>query len=115
MPWLVIQARMPSRRVTAGASVNADDSDLVCAIRCPDLDFVADSVADERLAERGLVAHAPTLRIGLGGPDDAVGLLAFAVLFEADRAAHRDDPIAPGRLDQHMVLDDRLELVDPRL
>src|SRR5260370_7533004 len=106
---------MPSRRVTAGASVNADDSDLVRAIRCLDLEFVADSVADERLAEGGLVAHAPTLRIGLGRPDDAVGLLAFAVLFEADRAAHRDDPIAPGRLDQHMVLDYPLYLSTPPL
>src|SRR5487761_426492 len=93
--------------------INADDADAVRAVGGAYLHLVAHPVPDQRLAERGLVAHPPRLGVRLGGPDDAVGLLVLAVLSELDRAAHLDQPRRSAMaLDQDVVLEDDLELVD---
>src|SRR5260370_33355990 len=112
---LAIHARRSSGLVAAGVSVAANDRHPVRAVGRPDLVLLADPVADEGLAERGFVAHAPALWVGLRRPDYAVRLLALAVLLEANSAPHRDHAVALSRLDEDVVLHDRLELVDTRL
>src|SRR5438270_4667480 len=112
-----IQAR---RRVSLPAAIawlliNADDAHPIGRVGRPDLDLVPDAVADQRLTERRFVAHAACLRVDLRRADDSVCLLILAVLSKADRAPHRHQPGASGLLDQDVVLDDLLQLIDPRL
>src|SRR5579859_1371238 len=118
--WSAIHVRSRTRRPAPTAScplINADDADLVRAVGRADHDLVADAVPDQRLAQGGLIAHAARLRVGFGGTDDAVGLLIrLAVFAEANRAAHGHEPRrAVAVLDQDVVLEDRLEVVDPGL
>src|SRR5579859_6596496 len=117
--WSAIHVRRRTRRPAPTASwslINSDDADAVGAVRRPDLDLVAHAVPDQRLAECGLIADAARLRVRLGGADDAVGLLRFfSVLLETHRAAHRHEAGCALALDQDVVLEDHLELLDPRL
>src|SRR5690348_196339 len=92
--------------------LNRGDAHGVTAAGRLDLDLVADSVSDQRLAHGGLVADPTGFGVGLGRAHDAVGLLVGAIFGESHGAAHADFAgRAPG-LDQHVVLDDRLELAD---
>src|ERR1700674_998499 len=95
--------------------LNANDSDAIRAIRSFDLEFFADSVAQQRFAHRGLVADGSCLGVGFGRADDAIRLLALDVLMEAHCAAHAGPARALRRLDEDMVLDDGFELLDPGL
>src|SRR6476660_252633 len=92
-PFPAIHARRPARRVAAaaGALLNGCDADAVRTIWGLDLDLVSDAVAEHGLAEGGLIAHGAGLGVGLGGADDPIGLVAGAVLLEANGAAHADD------------------------
>src|SRR5438874_8517482 len=99
--------------VAAKDLLNSCDGDAIPAARRVDVDGIADAVADERFAQRGLVAHATRLGIGLRRPDDPVGLLVSTILGEADRVAHAHHAFFGARLDDHVVLDDGLELFDP--
>src|SRR5712692_9515940 len=54
-------------------------------------------------------------RLDLHLVPDAIELFVGTVLCETNRAAHRDDAARGLPLDQHVVLDDRLELLDPGL
>src|SRR5690242_19075162 len=71
--------------------LNRGDAHAVAAAWGSDLHLVADSVTDQRLAQRRFVADAAGLGVGLGGADDAVGLLVRPVLGEAHCAAHTDN------------------------
>src|SRR5438105_4876303 len=96
--------------------IKADDAHAVGGVWRPDLDLVAHAVSDEGLAQSRLVAHPTRLRVGLRRPDDPVHLLVLTVLSKADGASHRHQLAATWLfLDQDVVLDDLLELVDPRL
>src|SRR5438093_2343057 len=95
--------------------VNAYYAHPVSAAGRADLDLVADPVAQHRLAQRRLVADPAGLGIGLGRPDDAVHLLVLTILAEPDGAAHADLAGDAVLVDEHVVLDDRLELVDAGL
>src|SRR5260370_42537814 len=110
-----IQARRSCRGVVVVVLFNADDGPAVGAVWRFDLDRSSDPVSDQRLAQRRLVAHSSRLWICLGRTDDSVGLLIGPVFAEVNRAAHVDDAGPRLGLDQNVVLDDRLELVDPRL
>src|ERR1700704_3967977 len=111
MGSLSIQARKSSSRVVGGASVNANDSNPVSSIGRLDVNLISGAMADERFAQGRFVAHPASLGVGLGGADDAIRFLALAVLLKPDGATHRDHARALGRLDQNVVLDDRLELI----
>src|ERR1700687_2360276 len=110
-----IHARRSSSGVIAVTLINAGDAHAVRVVGRLDLDLFADLVPDQCLAQRGLVADPACFGIRFGGSDDSVGLLAGSVLAEAHGAAHIDDAGRLLGLDQDVVLDDRLELVDPRL
>src|SRR5258708_33390321 len=110
-----IQARRSCSGVVVLVLLNAGDAHAVGAVWRFDLGLFSDTVSDQRLAQRRLVAHASGLWIGLGRTDDSIGLVIGPVFAEVNRAAHIDNAGPRLGLDQHVVLDDRLELVDPRL
>src|SRR5437588_10590084 len=101
--------------VAATALLNARDAHRVGATGRHDLHHVAYAVADESFPERGLIAHAARFRVGLGGTDDAIALFILTVLGKPDGVAHRDLAVGGAPFDDHVVLDDRLELLDSRL
>src|SRR5438552_16817549 len=110
---LAIHLRMSASGVVAATDLlNGGDAHAVSAARRLDLHLVADAVADQCLAQRRLIAHTAGLRVRLGGTDDAVCLLIRAILCEANGVAHRDHSARGLLLDEHVVLDDRLELID---
>src|SRR5439155_19335122 len=80
-----------------------------------DLDLIADAMADQSLAEGGLVADAARLGIRLRRSDDPVCLLILAVFRKSHGVTHANHTFLETSFDQHVVLDDRLELFDPRL
>src|SRR3989454_11893604 len=111
---------IPRRSSESGVAVaidllNAFDGDAVPAARRVDVDLVADTVTDQRLAQRRLIADPTCLGVRLRGADDPVLLLVGAVLREAHCAAHPHDAFFGAGLDDHVVLDDGLELIDPSL
>src|SRR5690242_20746553 len=98
--------------VAASDLLNRRDPHAVCAAWRFDPHDVADAVTDQRLAYRGLEADASSFRVGLGRTDDAVRLLDITiipVLGEPDRATHAHLAVGRGVVDEHVVLDDRLE------
>src|SRR5258708_13825215 len=113
--WRPMQAARSWRGGVVVVLFNADDAHAVGAVWRFALDLFSDPVSDQRLAQRRLVAHSSRLWICLGRTDDSVGLLIGPVFAEMNRAAHVDDAGPRLGLDQNVVLDDRLELVDPRL
>src|SRR4030088_1550677 len=90
-----IHARRSCSGVVVVALLNAHDSNAVRPVRCLDLDLFADAVPDQRLAQRGLIAHPACFWVGFGRPDDPVLLLTGAVLAGAHRAAPVHPP-CPG-------------------
>src|SRR4051794_25325372 len=115
--WSAIQVRSRTRRPAPTASrslINADHADAIGAVGRPDDHLISSAMAQQRLAQRRFVAHGARLRIGLRRPDDAVRLLLAAVLLETDGASHGHDARHAHGVDEHVVLDDRLELLDPR-
>src|SRR6266550_1915292 len=109
-----IQRRRSLSGVLAATDLlNGGDANAVSAAGRLDLDFVADTMADQCLAQRRLVAHAAGFRVRLGRFDDAIRLLVCPALGETNGVAHRDQATPRSLLlDQHVVLDDRLELPD---
>src|SRR5260370_15546597 len=103
-----------SGAVAVADLLNCREAYAVSAAGGLDHDLIPDAVADQGLAQRRLVANAPGFRIGLGGTHDAVSLFVGAVLGETNGVAHPDNAPLRLRLDQDVVLDDRLELLDPR-
>src|SRR5256714_7552660 len=95
--------------------LNARDAHRVGATGRHDLHHVAHAVADQSFPERGLIAHAARFRVGLSGTDDAIALFILTVLSKPDGIAHRDLAVGGAPLDDHVVLDDRLELLDAGL
>jgi len=53
--------------------------------------------------------------LNISVPHATAGLVALAFLLKADRAAHADDAFSRGANDEHVVLDDRFELLDAGL
>src|SRR2546430_3510517 len=117
--WLAIHAlrcwRCPVPAAVKAPLVNAYYAHPVSAARSADLDLVADFVTQHCLAQRRLVTDPAGLGIGLRRSDDAVSLLVLSLLAEPDGAAHRDLAGNAVLVDEHVVLDDHLELVDAGL
>src|SRR6266851_8343277 len=87
-----IQSRKPLilDSTATPALLNGDDADGVSAVRRLDLHLITHPVADHRLAQRGLIADATGLGIGLRGADDAIRLVVLPVLAEPHRTPHPD-------------------------
>src|SRR5205809_6152003 len=117
--WLAIHAlrrwRCPVPAAVKAPLVNAYYAHPVSAARSADLDLVADFVTQHCLAQRRLVTDPAGLGIGLRRSDDTVSLLVLSLLAEPDGAAHRDLAGNAVLVDEHVVLDDHLELVDAGL
>src|SRR6266508_2560293 len=111
------QMTRSARSAFATDLVNAGDEHAVLAAGGLDRDLVADAVSDQGFADGRLEAHPARLGIGLRRPDDSVRLLLplLADLGEPYGVAQADHAVGGGRLDQHVVLDDGLELLDPCL
>src|SRR5438105_2808759 len=80
-----------------------------------DLHVGARPAPHQRLPDRRFEAHATVGRVGLGGTDDGVRLLGSALFLDGDLVQEAHLAAGGSRLDHHVVLDDRLQLADPRL
>src|SRR6266581_1980411 len=111
-----IQARKAAIGTFAATDLlNRGDAHRVLAARRLDRHLVADAMADQCLADRRLEADAAGLRVRLRRADDAIRLLVLAVFCKPHCVAHAHHALLRPWLDEDVVLDDRLQLLDPRL
>ena len=80
-----------------GSLFDADDLELDFARRSIDADDVSCRAADQRLADRALVADTPIARIGFGRADDGVDLFVVVAVFFDDNTTAQGDLVI-GRL-----------------